>query len=379
MGILLLFSFCIIFLSRIRYKIIYLSVLLSLMAHTNVYCLIIAINLAVMMALLIIFDIKNGEQVLEINYQLGVGACIFFIAVLTAILQITPPLDTGLMKDWIIYDPRHAGAAFTTILSAFIPLPEIHQNFWGTNLCKLYCNKFLRLLFSLFLFFFGLLLFLPKRLMAFLFCSGIVSLLAFTYMVFFGRIRHHGHLFFFFIACLWLSQIFPRHRVKTKLLSKMTDFVTKQKNIFLNVILLAQAMAAVVALYFDAVYPFSAAKSVADFIKVNNCQNVICLGERDYSASTVSAYLDRKFYYPRGERFGSFIIWNQKRTFLNNRDIFMTARELMQEHKKSILIILTHEWLAPSQDAPLIAEFPAGIVAEERYYLYLMHYREPKN
>ncbi|MDV2995514.1 MAG: hypothetical protein N4J56_005168 [Chroococcidiopsis sp. SAG 2025] len=100
---------------------------------------------------------------------------------------------------------------------SYIPIPNfLSYNFWNTNA---FINdnspKFILLcicLLSLLLLLSAIALFDRKPVVLFAYAFGTCTLIWFAYEKFFGSLRHHGHLFILFIACIWISNFYPESK-----------------------------------------------------------------------------------------------------------------------------------------------------------------------
>ena len=179
-----------------------------------------------------------------------------------------------------------------------------------------------------------------------------------------------------FIACLWISDYYTDIELKSRVFNNLARFCKKYKNRFIVGILSIHLILGLVASGVDWFYPFSAGKETAKFIKDKHMNNMLMLGDMDFVASVVAGYLNRKIYYTQSNKFGSFIIWNNKRGNHSAYEILKKAQELTLQRKEDILLIMNYELDISSALNPIakIKEFKKSIVPNEKYYLYLMSY-----
>ena len=134
-------------------------------------------------------------------------------------------------------------------------------------------------------------------------------------------------------------------------------------------------LAGIGACSIDLLYPFSASKNAAIFIKENQLDNTEIIGHIDYAITPLAVYLDRKIYYPGGDRYGSFIVFDKKRLVdISEPQLLAKADELVLENKKDVLIILNRSLKTKADSVVKLKEFTESIVDDEKYYLYLMKY-----
>lgn len=266
--------------------------------------------------------------------QIVVSIFIFIFGVITSIFQLIPPPDSGLIGDWRTnIDARHIARTITAIWKSYIPIPNIDYHFWNTNIIT---STSLQAILSLTLLCFSLLLFVRKPVVLFLYSLGTMGLFAFFYSQFLGLLRHHGHLFIMLFVCLWISDYYPNVEMKSLLFNYLTNFCKKHKSRFILVILSVHFIACIIASGIDWLHPFSASKATAKFIVDKKMNNMLMLDDADYAASALTGYLNREIYYPCGDRFGSFIIWDVKRKELNTQEVLNKAEKLIAKKKSEL-------------------------------------------
>src|SRR5581483_7272303 len=136
-GILALFAFCAAFRPGPKKNYIVLAILLSLMAESNIYALILSVCLALMM-LVEAFQSQKPQEFLFPRAAYMAGSIILFaLAVSASLFEIRLPSGAG-------WDPTadivgHARANYLPgmemIWKAFVPIPKTGTlHFWNTNL-----------------------------------------------------------------------------------------------------------------------------------------------------------------------------------------------------------------------------------------------------
>ena len=370
MGILLIFSFCAMFQAPLTRRYILLSGILFLLCQTSVYGLIIAF----MLGLMLMFDISLRydlqHNLLRFRYQLAISLAIFLTGITVAVVQIIPPADSGFALGWnFAVDMPHMLNVFATVWRSYVPIPDLKYNFWGTNIIT---NSYLSSLLSISLLVFSVLLFVRQPAVLFLYCLGTLGLLSFTYVKYFGSIRHHGHLYVLLITCLWLSFYYPDRELKSRFISKISDFCEKNRDKFIIAIFSVHLVAGGMAYVSDLLYPFSGSREIAQYIKDNKMENMLMVGDEDDAASAVSGYLDRKIFYLSNNRFGSFVILDRSRQPVNPEEVIKKVREIMKRQETEILLILNYKLNIPEITLAPIKKIDNSIVPTENYYIYLL-------
>ena len=143
------------------------------------------------------------------------------------------------------------------------------------------------------------------------FISGISFLFLFNYFLFLGDgSRHYGYYFLIIISSLWLA------------LSKQDQkhIFSNRKNLFnkgnlfyfprlLTICLTIHLVAGIHMVMNDFRVPYSSGKETAEYIQTKGWEDFPIFATRDVEVATVSGYLDREFYLPELNGFGSYAQW----------------------------------------------------------------------
>ena len=381
-GILTIFLFCIFF--RTRHKTyIPLALILSLMANTNAYCLLISIALAVTLGLEYIFRIHfQYKTSANINNLIG-AVGLFGIGIMLSIFMLMPPIDSTLQggaNQWIFeFDFYRLTQTISRIWRSYV-LVIIPSDSKPLDL-------FIFSVFSLGLWGFITTLLIKKPLALFFYLIATLEFLMFTYVKFLGSQRHYGHLYIILITALWLEKVYPDSnliltwikqlpRKFTKVWATWLNFVENHKQTVIAMILWLQVIAGIIAFSRDLVTPYSTSKATANFIQSNQLDSKILVGSEDFAVSPLSGYLNQKIYYPETQSFGSYVLFTQARKSVTDHDILKQVSDLINRQKTDILLILNHELSESSPDLNIsfLARFNQGFIYNEKYYLYLVKY-----
>ena len=384
LGVLLIFLFCRFFPHR-NQSYILLSIILSLLANTNVYGWIIAICLAVTLLFEKIIDRSINRLFFTRRWDLIISIIIFIVSIAIALFQIIPPSDRGYKGDseevftqssLPLINVGRLALTLTTIWTSYIPIPNLFEyKFWGTNILTEgpAILKICALLVSLRLLYFSIAIFIQKPVALFLYLSGTFSILLFSYAKYFGSLRHHGHLFILFVACIWISNYYTTDNFSRRF-KALTKLFRYQKH-YLTIILLIHVFVGFFAFSMDLSKPFSASKEVASFIESHSLNDTLIVS-RDFAGAPVAALLDKKIYYLDSDNFGSFIVWNKIRDNVNFQEIQDKINNLITPKDLNALLILSYEF-APDNKRPdlkisELSKFSKSIVFYEDYHLYLI-------
>lgn len=369
-GILLIFTYCAIFVQTLPKKHLLLAGLLFLLCQTSVYGVLLAMALGAALIFRELWD--NRFNPIRPQRGLIIFSAILGAGIFLAVLQLMPPHDSGFAVDWRgNFDWPVLVRTGNTIWESYIPLPDLNYHFWNTNLIQL---PYLKLFFSLLLLAFPLLLFRRQPSVLTLFSLGTLAILSFTYTKYPGSLRHHGHLFILLIAALWLSSYSPDRPGESRRFGKIVEFCQQRRNGFISLILAAQLTAGLLAASLSLGYPFSAGEETARYIQAHGLDNMLIAGDEDDAASVISGYLNRPLYYLCANRLGTFVIWDQQRHGLEVSEVLRRCRELARRHRREVLLILNREIITPEPDIISLRQCTRSIVSKEAFYLYKLTY-----
>ncbi len=384
-SVLLLFLCCVL-LTRTHKRYILLGILLVLLAQTNIFYTILAVMLAGY-ALLDYWLYPSGKFAWRTpSMGLVVGALIFIIGLLATAYNVIPPADGGWASGWNLeFDPGAMVVPITHIWDSYVPIPQLTREFWNTNafdwlgaLLFQHHGKLIRMI-KLFLcvgiIVYLLLLFIRKPAVFFLFAFGTLVIMVFGYVKYLEnlRMRHLGSLFYLLIASYWLSYYAPFIRIPFRRIASASDFCYRYRQTVLTAILVTGVFGAGVAMYMDYHYPFSESKNVADFIEDNGYKAYPTVGVSDFAMTPIAGYLGKDIYYPQANRWGSYIIWDNRRTGATEEECLKRTHALMNTLQHDVLIIFSQEPKTLSFPLMKVREFTSSI-AKENYYIYLMKY-----
>jgi hypothetical protein len=362
-GILLLFIFCTLFEKRFtRFPL--MGIILFLLAHTSVHCLIITIALFIALLVECLFTRKGNLKIL-------LGFSIMALGIATSIIQLKPPADSGFAVAWTMkYDYARLRDVFHIVERAFAPIPKSTLHFWNSNIFA--SSVRVKSIISCAVIVCALILLLEKRVSLLIYISGTIGLLGFFYVKYFGSMRHHGFLFILFIVSTWVSY-YCGDAKRLRVANRLSSIARKYIDIPLALILIAQLAGGAAAARMDYIYTFSQGKAVARYIKESRMEDMTMIGEMDYAVSTIAGYLGNRIYYVRGNRLGSFVIWDKDRTAnVTPEDVLQKAKELEEQNPLIILNSSLNEDLLSRYAVTELSRFENAVVGNEVYYLYMM-------
>lgn len=387
LGVLFIFAFCALFHRR---KSGYLSLfcVLILLANTSIYGLIVAIALALTLPFRGRLNRSIANSSSKVEWRLVSGLLIFALSVVVTLIQTTPPwraadraeqkAETTEVVARLSRPPTLARLRLTlmTVWDSYLPLPNVFASeFWNTNILSAAgwrVHNRVGQIFSLGLIGLSLALFIRHPRAFLLYLSGTLGLLLSTYQLYFGTLRHHGHLFIVFIACLWFSGRDTGSKWPALRLARTATFINRHRNKFVTLILCVHLAAGIFAITTDFRKPFSANKELAVFIEKQQMDDVIIVGNPDYAASPLAAYLGRKIYYLEQDDFGSFIVWDHED--MRPREALRKISELISLKNKDVFLVANYDLAISRSDLSIteVARFTNAILRAEQYHLYLI-------
>lgn len=355
-GIIFMVIFLVLY--KDKYKnIITISIVLFMMGQGNMFSFIISVVLFLMLAMEFIIDRKIISC---INKKHFIFATIIFLSeVIFVFIQLGPQLLSNRFGPSIFtifnkslneYKDIFLNILPKVVIPAYLPIPRLTLNFWGSNLIIYYLSRFAfnwGLLIALILLVIPI--FLIKRKVIFLYVTGTIGILIFPLFIYRGRpfieghldLRQYGHIFIFFIICLWISCV---NKNDSYLIKDKSKFIKKFLNIFLMIILIVALFGSLVAIYFYIEYSFSPAKYVTEYIEKNYGVGDTAVVLKNFSdAQTISSHLDMVVYCMQCENFVYFPPYKlykyppSIRVFeVSDEDLFKTATSF---NHKNVLVV----------------------------------------
>jgi hypothetical protein len=214
---------------------------------------------------------------------------------------------------------------------------------------------------------------LPSVLLFFL--LGTVGLLSFYYLKRIYDVSHSGFLFILFFGVLWIYRYSKETMITS--IDRFFRFFDGVLDKAVTIILIFHLIGGAIAITMDYRYVFSYGKEVASFIREREFQNKLIIAESDAAASSVLGYLRKEqFYFPRGDRFGSFVRWDIARVDKPTDDLIINkAHELGGRYGMELLFIMNrplNQDQRSNKSLTQVATFTGSIVKNEGYYLYLL-------
>jgi hypothetical protein len=250
---------------------------------------------------------------------------------------------------------------------SFVPVPELSRQFWNTNIVP---SQPLVALLSIGVLLGSLLFFARKPVALFLYAAGLGELLLFRHVKYAGYLRHDGHAFILFLASMWLAAYYPAEKLKLPSLAALGKWFEPRREGAFVALLSLQVLAAVIASGIALQVPFSQAKNTANYLRAHHLDKMFIVGDPDAPLATLAGYLQRDIYYPRGDRMGTYIIWDAKRNIYPDRPILDVGEQKAAEQQQDVLVILNRPPATMRPFAEKLAQFTGSVTGSEDFYIY---------
>ena len=368
-GVTFLFLICAAWPSRAK-RLPWIGLLVLLACHTSLHALILGVAIAAALLLDLVFGSERPPR-----SHVALGFVLIALGAASAVYQLWPPWDRSIDMRWRFgWNPAVLWQTLGTVTRAYLPVPGFRRQFWETNILEHCPNSDLVIgVAGLFLLLGGI-LYLAKRPVSLVpFAVGTAGLCAFAYTKSLGGIRHHGHLFILLLVAAWIGPSLSE-KCDVKFLSRWTGGrVRRALSGCMTGLLAVHVLAGTAASAIDWQRPFSQSRRAARFIREHGMEHMPIMGHERANVSSVAAYLNARFYYPRGDRVASFAIWDKRGDRRISIDYAMRrARSLYSED----VLLISSLALGPSAlrqySVRKVAEFRGALVPTEDYWLYVI-------
>ena len=323
-------------------------------------------------------------------------SCLFLLALIVAVLVLVPP---RLAEDHYVHtgaDPLLAARSINTVWNAYVPVPlyEDGRVVWNTNFLGIFnawvssnpeappaipwaaplsSREVIALLLSLALLLGAVRALAPDRTIMIVFSLTTLAMLFFSYSVFFGWMRQHGHLYLAFVACLWIARDNgPADREPRR-----------QMRWFLPFLLIVQAAGGMALYAVDLVRPFTSSNEVASFLQRGGLAEYPLAGDPDFLLTPLSGLLDRPFWSLETGEATTSTVWKTAR-YPRDRDLLKRMRKALRTSGSNAVLLITSYSVeaavgAGKERSPRIgiqltylAWFRPAMVPDEHYVVYYL-------
>lgn len=379
LGFLLTILFCAVAIRRPD-SILLQVLLLVLLAQVHVYGVILSISLAACQLARLAELRRSGRVSEKVKRRYAAAALLFAAGLAVAVRQLIPPPDSGFDSSFLRLSKKQLLQTLSTPWRGLVPIPKVQLDFWNTNVLdgppvgSFFQATVLQAALAILVCGFLVVLHArrPAPLMFVVLAYG--GLLLFTYLKYLGDVRHHGHYWIALIAAHWLW-VFSEDRLPSGRLSRSLEFLERSRYRALILLCAVGFAVGVGANATDLVRTFSSSGDAARFLKANFPPDTPVVGDRNYLAAAVAMHLNRQFFYTMGERWGISVTWQASQMrFAAPDEVFRDVERLRRETRRDVLVLLSYPARGPLARYEEVARFPAGIVPDERYFLYIARF-----
>ena len=369
-------------LSQKKYSVFWLSLLVALLLNTHALAWSIAIGFCVTMIIDLAHTRSNQNKSNYLKRRIECvlsAALISFSALLSlnSLIQTSRSIDSTSvelsLKTVLVALGRYLGGSILIVPNS-------------SRWVDLTIASFVSLLFILFT-----ILYVSNSRKALVFyIASTLSLLCFNSAIYSGAgSRHFGVYFIIFIASIWMYRAdrpFCSGNISTNIKSNdlFERTVKSYFSSFLILVLSIHFLAGIHRVFLDVIYPYSASKEVAEFVRNSEYSNWPLFGTRDVELASVSGYLGSSIYYPELEKRGTYAEWKNRNPNLRREDTIIHIENYMQKYKDidAMLAIVSnnskinHDFDSGDLNLPdginisFVNHFLRSYNKPERYYLY---------
>jgi hypothetical protein len=363
-GALLLFVACALYPGRARRPLLLAGVLFAL-AQASVYGLILGVAFGLMWLVedrrtsLERPESAGGLRAVWVHGVWVTGALLSTIQIMQAVAVMHPLDPEKITRSNRLLD------VLATPWRGLVPMPILRFHFWNKNfLDDVPAGDLLQPFLAISLVVALALFFRRHRPQLLFYLVGSLGLVAFSFLIYVGHVRHHGHHLLLLLACLWLM----------KSVDPDGAGAHRAGGALVGAVLVVNVAAGLYAVARDWRDTFSAGRDVARHIQAIDGGELPVVGHRDLLVATVGGYLRRPVYYPTHGRELIFIGWGTSAwVSVDDAEALRQARALAEERGSDVLVVLSRDGARrpPMLDgARKIGDFSSAIAWSERFELY---------
>ena len=356
--ILLLFSFCALYRFR-QSRLVLLAVTICMLAIADTYGWFMSVALTATLAFARTYDRKHGLVWTNGPIKNALSALIIFSGIIWSAAVTIPPPDCGYHTVWHTYLSWHR---FLHVV-------------YCLNFSYNFLSQSVYLPFNIAAFAITILWFARRRVALFMFAAFVFAIACFYYLKFnIVVFWHKGVLFEYVMACIWVSYSYQDEPLKSRLAERMTLTAKRLSPALMWAILLFFVVYGTKWELNDIRKPYTSGKLVARYIKANFPPDMVIAGDSDFAATSIVGYMDKPFYYPAGDRFGTYLLYDNKRHWpITADELYAGVHRVSVREGKDILLALSYELPQPCVkrlNATLIRQFTGSVMVDENFWLY---------
>ena len=304
---LLVFSFCSLWQWRGR-AYVGLGILIALMSLSHVMGVIIGAGLGVVLLLEAVVTREGRGFVRRHWVRFLVGVLIAAGGAALSVKLLEPPADYGYATGWHLnWDARNFERTVTILRDGVLPIVPTEAHFWNGRMRD---NSAFSMELGLAITV-GTVVGIGLRWRGLVFyLIAVVGQLAFSYVKFFGGVRHHGGLFIALIAALWFAWGIVRRGGVMWKWGRVKRWIVETG---LVVLFGMEVVVAGAACYFAWWIPFAPGKAAGLALAAALRPGDVLVADTEFVAPSVAPYVPGwEFEFPTVDRKGTFITWREQ-------------------------------------------------------------------
>lgn len=331
-SMLLLFGFAALY-SKRKEHLIGLSVILALLANTNLHCCVLTMFLIFIWVWEDVV-LKCKKFYFKENYTLILALLIVIMGVAFSLYTFYPDGDSRVSSANL---PELSALGYL-LLESLLSLGDRFSAIFP--LVPKWSHYLLTWIFVA-----G---FLVRPLYAIVFLAAALFFQLFFTIYYPGFARHQGLLFMFWIALCWIitdKEFLNKHRKDNKFFKLGRRRLFYFTFIFIFPLVLAlQVNQGVHSSITEHTMVSSSSKDFGEFLANNTrYKDAILIGEPDYNLESMPYYVDNRIYIPREGVFKDYVSFTKKsKISISLSELLMTGLMLRETEHKPVLIVLGH-------------------------------------
>jgi len=358
---LLAFAFCALW-TRRRTAYVRLALLLGLLCLSHLMGVLIAAGLGAMLLLDACLTGQGRAAIRRHPLGFGLGLLLAGGAAYLAVILLDPPADSGYAVGWnFTWAAPRAVETLSIFRDGLLPIPPRQVHFWDSHMLDDSPAAALE----------GVLLALAAlaaicwswRATLFFLIAALGQLL-FSYVKFFGGVRHHGELFIALLAAFWIAW---GCRPPARGPARPPIPVASRRPLWRRVpalgalagittLLAVHVYSGAVAGYFAWQVPFAAGGEAGRALRQALHPDDLLVADCEFVTPSLAVSVPgRAFYFPATNRWGTFVIWRRRGAWTTAG--IARAQQLANERRQPVIFITAYR----------LPRLPAG-VSELGYY-----------
>ncbi len=358
--------------------------LLMLLANTTPYGCLLAGGIGAALGLEALGCWRRGAPLPGRPAALAAGAGLFALGVALSIAQIAPEPDntfTARRFFSFAWDAARFEIVARRLVGVLAPLPEAGPRFWETSWLEARLPDAAVAWVAAALLLLSVLALADSPPAVACYAAVAAGALAVSYYTVLFHFRYVGHVWIGWLVASWLAAA-PVAGLRAPP-GPLVRAAGGLRGWLLALFLVAQAAGGIAAFARDWVLPFSTSAQAARWIRERGLADLPIVGVPDYAASPLAAWLERDLFSVERGAWGSFVVWDSRRLApIGWPQVAAALDRVLGESGGEVLLVLNREpeiarsvggviALAPDVELLPLAEFPAGVVADEGYFILL--------